>query len=355
MKPIFSKNSVVYFNSDCYTAINQHLKNNNYSTVFIIVDTNTIEFCYPTFIQDLECDIPIEVIQIDAGEENKNLETCTGVWSALSDLDADRKCLLINIGGGVVTDLGGFIASTFKRGVHYINVPTSLLAMVDASVGGKTGVDLGSLKNQIGVINNPEMVLIDTQYLKTLPQNEMRSGLAEILKHGLIADTLYWKKVSNLSGLSTNDLDAIIYQSVGIKNDIVMQDPQEKGLRKSLNFGHTLGHAIESYFLENTSKGKLLHGEAVAIGMVLACYLSTQLTHFNTTDCKQVKSIIGSLFKKTTFTTTDITAIIHLLKFDKKNSYGNVNFVLLTAIGTPKIDCVVPNNLILEAFKYYLS
>ena len=353
MKAIPSQNSIVHFNADCYTAINQHLKTTSYSTLFIIVDTNTFEYCYPNFMSKMECDIPTEIIQIEAGEKYKNLETCAGVWNALSELNADRKCLIINIGGGVVTDLGGFIASTFKRGVNYINVPTSLLAMVDASVGGKTGVDLGSLKNQIGVINSAQMVLIDTDFLNTLPANEMRSGLAEILKHGLIADAIYWQKVSHLKQLTAHDLDGIIYESVIIKNNIVTQDPLENGLRKSLNYGHTLGHAIESYFLENDTKKTLLHGEAVAIGMVLACFLSTKLTHFNRNECDTIKNIILNLFDKISFSITEITEIIELLKFDKKNSFGNINFVLLEAIGTPKIDCIVPNTLILEAFEYY--
>jgi len=353
MKAIPTHNSTVYFNADCYTAINTHLLANNYSTLYIIVDTHTIELCYPNFIAKIITEIPIEIIQIEAGEEHKNLETCAGVWNALSELNADRKCLIINIGGGVVTDLGGFIASTFKRGVNYINVPTSLLAMVDASVGGKTGVDLGSLKNQIGVINTAEMVLIDTEFLTTLPANEMRSGLAEILKHGLIADANYWSKTSNIAQLTTDHLDAIIYESVVIKNNIVTQDPFENGLRKSLNFGHTLGHAIESYFLENENKNTLLHGEAVAIGMILACYLSTKLTHFSASDCETVKKVIFNLFDKIEFHKKDIVSIIELLKYDKKNSFGNINFVLLEAIGTPKMDCIVPNALILEAFEYY--
>jgi len=353
MKSIKSNKSTIYFNADCYTAINTHLLANNYSKLFIICDTHTLEHCYPSFIAKIITETPIEVIQIEAGEIHKNIETCNGIWNVLTELNADKKCLVINIGGGVITDLGGFVASTFKRGVKYINVPTSLLAMVDASVGGKTGVDLGNLKNQIGLINHSEMVLIDTDYLSTLAPQEMRSGLAEILKHGLIADADYWHKVSDLSQLSATDLDYIIYQSVVIKNNIVTQDPFEEGLRKSLNFGHTLGHAIESYFLENNTKENLLHGEAVAIGMVLACYLSTQLTGFSTTDCDAIKKVIHHTYKKISFTTEDIAAITELLKFDKKNSHGNINFVLLKSIGNPKIDCTVPTPLISDAFEYY--
>ena len=278
-----------------------------------------------------------------------------GVWNALSELGADRKSLLINLGGGVVTDLGGFVASTYKRGIKYINVPTSLLAMVDASVGGKTGVDLGHLKNQVGVINTGSMVLIDTTYLETLPQNQMKSGLAEMLKHGLIKSKDYWNRLSDLSKLTLDDLDQLIYESVLIKQEIVTKDPFEINERKHLNFGHTLGHAIESYYLANESKPELLHGEAIAIGMVLECYLSCQLLNFPMEDCNWVKTVMLDLFTKVEILSTDYDTILELLKYDKKNEHGNINFVLLEAIGKPKIDCLVSNDFIFDAFRYYES
>lgn len=355
MKAIQSQDSLVYFNTECYNAINTHIAESNYSKIVIIVDENTFEHCYPIFVKQLQTTLEIEIIQIAAGEEHKNIETCSGAWNALSELNIDRKCLIINLGGGVVTDLGGFVASTYKRGVNYINIPTSLLAMVDASVGGKTGVDLGHLKNQIGVINTSEMVLIDTTFLLTLPQNEMRSGLAEMLKHGLIQDEVYWNKMSDLSKLSSEDLDTLIYESVIIKNNVVTQDPLELGLRKTLNFGHTLGHAIETYCLENNTKTTLLHGEAIAIGMILACYISTKLTNFDNSKCDDIKTIILNTFDKVDFTTEDIAPIIDFMKYDKKNSHGNINFVLLSAIGQAVIDCKVPNELITESFTYYAS
>lgn len=355
MEAIKSQDSIVYFNNDCYTSLNKHLKESNYSKLFIIVDGNTLEYCYPDFCSKVETSLEIEVIQIEAGEINKNIETCSGVWNALSELNADRKCLIINVGGGVVTDLGGFVASTYKRGVNYINVPTSLLAMVDASVGGKTGVDLGNLKNQIGLINTSEMVLIDTSFLNTLPQNEMRSGLAEMLKHGLIQDEQYWNKMTDLTKLTSSDLDGLIHESVIIKNNVVTIDPTEQGLRKTLNFGHTLGHAIESYYLENENKTTLLHGEAVAIGIVLACYISTKLTNLNLDTCNIIKQTILDTYEKVSFETEDFEPIIELMKFDKKNSHGNINFVLLSAIGDTVIDQIVPNNIIKESFNYYMD
>lgn len=353
MKAIASGNSIVYFNTECYTALNSHLANTNYSKIIVLCDVNTFEYCYPTFMQQLTTNTPLEILQLEAGEAFKTIETCTSVWNTLAELNIDKKALIINLGGGVVTDLGGFVASTYKRGLDYINVPTSLLAMVDASVGGKTGVDLGSLKNQIGVINTSKMVLIDVNYLSTLPQNEMRSGLAEMLKHGLIYDETYWKKLSDLTQLSITDLETLIYQSVQIKNTIVTQDPTEQGIRKTLNFGHTLGHAIESYFLENKKKNTLLHGEAIAIGMVLACYISSKLTGFNKEKCDTIKKILLNMYEKVSFNQEDIDPIIELMKFDKKNSHGNINFVLLQEIGSPVIDQKVTNNLIFEAFKYY--
>ena len=243
-----------------------------------------------------------EIIEIEDGEINKNFETCSGVWNALSELGADRKSLLINLGGGVVTDLGGFVASTFKRGIRYINVPTTLLSMVDASVGGKTGVDLGNLKNQIGVINQPEMVLIISSFLKTLPKDEMRSGLAEILKHGLISSEEYWNKANALSELTLEDLDDLIEESVEIKKEVVTQDPFEKNIRKTLNYGHTLGHAIESYCLTSKSREKLLHGEAVAIGMILATYISKELEGFPENKLQDITHKILDIFGKESFT-----------------------------------------------------
>jgi len=343
----------VYFQEDGFLKLNAYLKKANPSKVFILVDNNTHRDCLAVFLQKLEATENIEILEIESGEINKNLETCTGIWNALSELDADRKSLMINVGGGVVTDMGGFIASTFKRGISYVNIPTSLLAMVDASVGGKTGVDLGNLKNQIGVINHAEMVIIDSNFLGTLPQNEMRSGLAEILKHALISSESYWNKVTNLDQLSLEDLDEIIKESVEIKAKVVTEDPEENGLRKTLNYGHTLGHAIESYFLTHPDKTTLLHGEAIAIGMILATYLSKELQEFPEDKLNEISSEILDIYERVVFSEEDIQQIIDLMKYDKKNSHGNINFVLLKDIGNTVIDCKVPNKLIWDAFDYY--
>lgn len=343
----------MHFNAEAYEQLNKYLVNNTVSSIFVLVDSNTAEFCLPRFLSALQTETTIETIEIEPGEASKTIETCMGVWETLSDLGADRKSLIINVGGGVVTDLGGFVASTFKRGIPYINVPTSLLAMVDASVGGKTGVDLGALKNQIGVIAQSQMVLIDTHYLNTLPGKEMRSGHAEILKHGLIASKDYWLKAINLSELTMDSYDELIYESVIIKNNIVTQDPTEQGMRKALNFGHTLGHAIESFLLEHEEKAAILHGEAVAVGMILALYLSVEHEGFPKAEslkaCESLKGIYGGI----DFNKKDIEAIIGLLKFDKKNVGGRINFVLLKDFGKPVFDCQVSNTSIYEAFEFY--
>ena len=353
MKPITCKNHSVHFGTDGYNQLNTIIEAGNYSKIFLLVDTNTHQLCAAHFLSQLETNTAIEIIEIEAGEAHKTIETCVGVWNALSELDGDRKSLMINLGGGVVTDLGGFVACTFKRGIDYINVPTTLLAMVDASVGGKTGVDLGHLKNQIGVINSSKLVLIDFNFIDTLPENEMRSGLAEMLKHGLIVDETYWNQLSDLSKLNLSDLDQLIYDSIVIKHNIVTEDPNEDGIRKTLNFGHTLGHAIESYFLTNPNKTTLLHGEAIAIGMILATYISHKLLDFPENKLHKIANVIKKIYPKVTFENEDYTPIIELLKFDKKNSHGNINFVLLKDIGVTKIDCIVENQLILEAFNYY--
>ena len=343
----------IYFPNQDFSMLNNLIKTKNYSKIFILTDENTHRECLSNFIPFLEFEA--EIVEIESGEEHKTIETCVGVWEALSELGADRKSLLINLGGGVVTDLGGFVACTFKRGIDYVNIPTSLLSMVDASVGGKTGVDLGLIKNQIGVISNPEMVIIDTSFLDTLPKSQLRSGYAEMLKHGLINDRNYWEKLTNLKNLNQKDLKQLIIDSVKIKKAIVEKDPTENGIRKFLNFGHTLGHAIESYSLSGQELNPLLHGEAIAIGMVLESYLSSSATGFSTEDTQTIKAFIDSFFGKTHLPKSSFNSIIELMKFDKKNEHGKINFVLLEAIGKPVFDCQVDNQLILEAFNFYNS
>ena len=351
MNSITTPSYSVHFNEKAYVALNNHLAKSNYSKIFILVDENTHNCCLPIFMSKIEGEYDFEIIEIEEGEINKNIATCTQVWEVLSELDADRKSAMINLGGGVVTDLGGFVASCFKRGIDFINVPTTLLSMVDASVGGKTGVDLGPLKNQVGVINQPQIVVVDTDYLNTLDQRQLNSGYAEMLKHGLITDAAYWEALKGLTGF--DDLDEYILRSVAIKNEVVQQDPTEQHLRKILNYGHTLGHAVESYFLESKEHQLLLHGEAIAVGMILEGYLSYKLTGLSKSDLEDIKATFLGRYKKVDFEQKDIDTILTLLKFDKKNSHGNVNFVLLKRIGEPAIDIKVTPELLEESFAYY--
>jgi 3-dehydroquinate synthase len=351
MQSILSNGYSIHFNENGYDALNTLLEAAKYSSVFVLVDTHTNEFCLPDFLSYVATESAVEIIEIEAGESLKTIKTCLEIWNILTELGGDRKSLIINLGGGVITDLGGFVASTYKRGIDFINVPTTLLGMVDASVGGKNGVDLGHLKNQIGTINVPKMVLIDTVYLQTLPQNQMRSGLAEMLKHGLIADKNYWLQFEDLSKVDFADFDMLIHDSVKIKNDIVMQDPTENGIRKALNFGHTLGHAIESHFLN--SEKPLLHGEAIAAGMILESYLSMEKKLLNPSEYSQIKSVIKNVFDDILFDDKDIMAILELLIHDKKNEYGSILFALLEGIGHIIIDQNAENDLIVSAFTDY--
>jgi 3-dehydroquinate synthase len=350
MKTIQAVTYPVHFHEESYKELSNLIEEKNYSKLFILVDENTFENCYPKFIPNLETDKTIEVIEIESGEINKNLDTCIGVWNAITELGGDRKSLLITLGGGVITDLGGFVASCFKRGIDFVNIPTTLLSMVDASVGGKTGVDLGVLKNQIGLFANPEMVIVDTDYLTTVTEREIKSGTAEIIKYGLTYDVKLFNEIKDNKNLNINDL---IFRSVEIKNEVVLQDPKEQNLRKILNFGHTLGHAIESFYLESEDKENLTHGEAIAIGMVCESYMSYKLLNFPKEKVNDVKAVVLSTYNRTNLIKEDFSTIMELLKHDKKNVNGQVNFVLLNDYEDFKIDCKVQEELIIESMEYY--
>lgn len=355
MQSIQANNYKIHFNQEAYLFLNEFILQQKYSKLFVLTDSNTYTHCLPYFLAQLATEIEIEVIEVEPGEAHKTIDTCVQLWHSLTELGGDRKSLLLNLGGGVISDLGGFVASTFKRGIDFINIPTTLLAMVDASIGGKNGVDLGSLKNQIGVINVPKAVLVDPIYLETLVGNEMRSGLAEMLKHGLIFDQKYWEKLQHLSQLITEDLEQLIYESILIKNAIVLQDPTENGIRKALNFGHTLGHAIESYFLEDETKETLLHGEAIAIGMILESYLSLQKGFIKSEEYLQIKATLQSMFPIVRFTENDIKNVMELLIHDKKNEHGTVQYALLNGIGATKINQFIEDEWIIKSFVDYQS
>ncbi|PZD79291.1 3-dehydroquinate synthase [Mesonia sp. K7] len=355
MQMLIGNHTKLFYGDHAYAELNMWLTKNTFANIFILVDSNTQAYCLPHFLPQLATSLPIEVIEIEAGEENKTIETCTGIWETLSELGAKRNSLLMNLGGGMTTDIGGFIASTYQRGISFINIPTSLLGMVDASAGGKTGVNLNTLKNQVGSFKMPEIVLLDINYLETLPQRELKSGLAEMYKHGLITSKNYWKELSDLSQLSLADLENLILTSINIKDEVVTKDIYENGLRKILNFGHTLGHAIESYSHQDNQFKNLTHGEAIAIGMVLESHLSYSELDLPHKKVEEIKKVLLQTFEKVHFTEKDIAEIIQLLQYDKKNNSSAVNFVLLEDIGQAKIDIHVSEKQIIEAFRFYLA
>ena len=355
MKTILSTGYSINFNEDAYVKLAHYLSNNEVSTIFVLVDENTHKLCYSEFLKKISTDKLINVIEIKAGEAYKNINTCVDVWKKLTILGADRKSILINLGGGMVTDLGGFVASTFKRGIKFINIPTTLLSMVDASVGSKTGVDLDSLKNLIGMLSNPEMVLIDPEYLSTLSGREMRSGIAEIIKYGLTFDHKLLEGIKKDNWLDINNLKKIIYQSIRIKNDVVLEDLTEQHLRKVLNFGHTVGHAIESYFLEQVSLENFTHGEAIAIGMVIESFLSNRLHGFPVTELDSLKVYIHKTYGKKQIPSKHYDSIIDLMKHDKKNKNGIIHYILLKNIADFIIDGTASEELVKEGLDYYNS
>lgn len=353
MKKINQDRGSIYCDDNIWGDLNSCVQELNPYKIFILVDTNTKEFCLPYFLSNFISNTQPTILEFHAGEGHKNIQTCLKLWEQLTEHGVDRNSLLINLGGGVVTDLGGFIACTIKRGIEFINIPTSLLAMVDASVGGKNGIDLNNIKNQIGVIKNPYSVFIDTSFLRTLPEKHMISGLAEMLKHGLIASEDYWKKIAQFDMERIDLISDLIWESIQIKNNIVSTDPFEKHKRKTLNYGHTLGHAIESFTLNESNRMQLLHGEAVAIGMILATYISSELMSFPKKKRDSITETILKFFKKQTFSQNDIKFILDYLIFDKKANNGNIHFVLLRDFGDCELNCEVSNELIYKAFDYY--
>ncbi len=353
MKPVKANTYSIYFEEKEYLVLKNYLKDNFFSSVFILVDSNTKKYCLPVFLSKIPPSLDYKIIEIPAGEHFKSIETCQLVWQELTRLKADRKSIVFHLGGGMLTDLGGFTAATFKRGIKFINFSTTLLGMVDASIGGKTGVDFMYLKNQIGLFVNPQFLIVDFSYLKTLPKRELHSGLAEIIKYGLTYDVNLWENLNRNIPYNNSVLKNWIYSSITIKNEIVLQDQKEEGIRKILNFGHTIGHAIESYFLENKTKNTLLHGEAIAAGLLMETYLSTKFFNFNKKYLKQLEKLIFTYFTKISFSNKDYPSFFKNMKHDKKNINGDVLFTLLQDIGKSKWNVKVSEKLIIEALDYY--
>lgn len=318
---------------------------------FVLVDETTEKLCLP-LIAGFDCVRGAKTITIGATDEHKTLESLAHVWECLQHGGATRHSLMINLGGGMVTDLGGFAASTFKRGINYINIPTTLLSMVDASVGGKTGINFGGLKNEIGVFNNARSVILDTTFLKTLDHENIHSGYAEMLKHGLIATEEMWAELVNfdLAASDYEQLSRMLADSVQVKERIVEQDPTEKGLRKALNLGHTVGHAFESLALQ---RHPILHGYAVAYGLVCELYLSCIKTGFPVDKMRQTVRFINENYGQMTITCDDYPTLLELMTHDKKNVAGEINFTLLGGVGDIRINQIATKEEIFEALDFY--
>lgn len=349
IEPISSLGYQIYFD-DRLDALQPFIQNGQYSKVLVLVDRNTAENCLPVFQKLLPWLDDYDIIEVDPGEENKNIDFCIGIWQMMLDFGADRRSLLINLGGGVVTDMGGFAASTFKRGFDFVQVPTTLLSQVDASVGGKTGIDMGEVKNIIGTFTQPRAVFISTLFLESLDQRQLKSGMAEIIKHGLISDADYYHRVKNLQPEAIRMED--IRHSVSIKNRVVLEDPQEEGLRKILNFGHTIGHAVEGHALVHDAD-PLLHGEAIGIGMICEAYLSHRLNGLGQDELEDIVETFKNLYGLYPLDAANDDVLLAIMANDKKNVQEQIGFSLLKRIGEATYGQYVSRELILESLDYY--
>lgn len=340
----------VYLSNTLSEDLPKYLADLEFSSLFVLTDENTQIHCLP----QLHLVLPEETVHftVSAGEKHKNLSTCSQIWEAMTQAGLDRKALVLNLGGGVLGDMGGFCASIYKRGIRFVNLPTTLLSQVDASVGGKLGVDFEGLKNHLGVFREPEWVLIAPQFLDTLPRQELRSGYAEILKHGLIQDASYFSSLA-IDSWESSSWEKLILRSVEIKKSVVQADPQEKGLRKILNFGHTIGHAMETHFLDGPNH--LLHGEAIAAGMICEAWLSVQKTGLQESDLELIQHSLLSIYGKITLQEADLEPIVNLCLQDKKNEGESMLFSLLHQIGECLFNLPVRAEEIRNAIRYYQS
>jgi len=328
---------------------------NNYQLekIFILVDENTEKNCFPLISAAFK-NTP-NIVKIESGEDMKNIDTAMDIWNYLSKNGSDRKSLIINLGGGVITDLGGFVASSFKRGIDFINIPTTLLAQIDASIGGKTGINLNNLKNEIGFFSSPKYVLISPQFLKTLDNRQIIAGFAEMLKHVLIYDIKAWENLKNfdLKKIDYRFLKILMEESIEIKKYFVENDPHEAGIREALNFGHTFGHAIETFFINK--KIDILHGEAVAMGMICELYLSNKMMNLEIKKMLETIGFIIDNFKYYDIKPNDYDEIYELMKHDKKNKNNTIRFALLSDIGKVEIGQVCSQNDIYQALGFYFQ
>lgn len=349
MKPILSVGYSIYVSQDALHQLQLFLKKNNFSQYVILCDENTLTHCLPILLHEVDVLTNAEIIEIESGEQSKSIDIATHIWHSLIDLKADKNTLLINLGGGVVSDLGGFAASVYKRGIDFINIPTSLLAMADASVGGKTGIDFADIKNSIGTITQPKAVFVHFDFLETLSNQHLKNGLAEVYKMALILDAVFWKKIT--SPQVKIGLNQIIIKSIQLKNRIVKKDPFEKNHRKALNFGHTVGHAIESVSLNTLQP--LLHGEAIVIGMITESWISYHKKLITKQELNEVFSLLIKLFKPKPIQNKHIESIIKLAQQDKKNQYGKIKATLLNGIGAYTLDVEITSKQLQDSIAYF--
>ncbi len=326
-----------------------HLSSKSSRSTAVLMDENTLEHCYPKVKEYLP---EHSSILIKSGEEHKTLETCTKIWQHMTDAGFDRNGLLINLGGGVIGDMGGFCASTYKRGIAFINLPSTLLSQVDASIGGKLGVDFGPFKNHIGLFCEPERVMIYPDFLNTLDERELRSGYAEVVKHALISDREYWTKLAS-KGFKEQDWSAHIRHSTLAKYDVVSNDPKERGLRKILNFGHTIGHAIEGYYLFSPDHDKLLHGEAIAIGMICEAFLSWRKMNVSEVEVRSIADYLIQVYGKVSLDRVPLDDICTLMLHDKKNKGSSIKASLLESVGNCSFDNTISIDEAKAALRFY--
>ncbi|MGV6860461.1 MAG: 3-dehydroquinate synthase [Putridiphycobacter sp.] len=354
IKEILDSNQTIVFTSKLFETINHELKTHfSNSKKVIFTDENVYDLWIENLISSVEELHGAEIIQVPAGETSKSIEIAHQLWATLADYQISRKDLVINFGGGVVSDLGGFVASTYKRGIDFINIPTTLLSQVDASVGGKTGIDLGNHKNIIGTFSNPKKVFIDPIFLSTLDDVQIKSGFAEMLKHGLIADEKHWQNLIALPDLSIPNLSALIFDSISIKHEIVSKDPNELDIRKSLNFGHTIGHAFESFYL--TQNISIPHGFAIGWGMVVETRLALDSGLIHEKFQTEIESKLKAIYGKCNLKTNQIPDLIKIMGNDKKNEGQLLNFSLPTEIGKCKINCEIEHEKVEAVLEAYLD
>ncbi|WGH28100.1 MAG: 3-dehydroquinate synthase [Candidatus Shikimatogenerans bostrichidophilus] len=335
-----------------FLKINNYLNNkkNNISKIILLLDNNIKKYYLNFILKEIPILKKSKIIIIKSGEKYKNIYTCIKIFKKLLLFNIDKNSILINLGGGVITDLGGFISSVYKRGIKFINIPTTLLGMVDASIGGKNSINFKNLKNEIGIINNPILIIINYCFIKTLPKKEIFSGLGEIFKYGLIYDKNYWNFLKNFDFNNFKNIlwDKIIYKAILIKQKIVNKDPEEKlGIRKILNFGHTIGHSIESLFLKKNKK--ITHGESIALGMIYESWLSKKVNKLNNNEYKEICNIILKYFKLKLINKKYFNTILNYIKNDKKNYKNNIYFSLLTKIGKCQFNKIIKKKLIFDS------